>query len=150
MIKAVIFDMFETLVSLFTCPQYQGKQVSKDAGIEEKKFREIWDKREVDRTLGLVTFEKVIEEILIANNRYSEELFKKIVDKRKRLVQGAFETYNDEVILLLDALKEKGIRIGLITNCFFEEKDAILNSSFYKYFDVVNMSCDLGIHNSTV
>ena len=39
MIKAVIFDMFETLVTHFESPVYMAKQISNDIGISEEKFR---------------------------------------------------------------------------------------------------------------
>lgn len=38
MIKAVIFDMHETLITLFDSPLYFGTQMAIDAGIEEEKF----------------------------------------------------------------------------------------------------------------
>ncbi len=39
MIKAVIFDMFETLITLFESPLYFGSQMAYDAGIPEEKFQ---------------------------------------------------------------------------------------------------------------
>ena len=35
MIKAVIFDMYETLITQYSNPQYFGRHIAKDAGIEE-------------------------------------------------------------------------------------------------------------------
>ena len=42
MIKAVIFDMYETLITLFDSPLYFGTQMAADAGIAEEKFQKIW------------------------------------------------------------------------------------------------------------
>lgn len=39
MIKAVIFDMYETLITLFESPLYFGTQMAFDAGIAEEKFQ---------------------------------------------------------------------------------------------------------------
>jgi len=83
MIKAVIFDMFETLITHFESPLYMGKQIAKDIGIAEQKFREIWDTTDEARTLGKKTLEEVIEEALRVNNCYSDELFEQIISKRK-------------------------------------------------------------------
>ncbi len=145
MIKAVIFDMFETLVTHFKSPLYMGKQICEDIGISEGKFREIWDATEEDKTLGKKTLEEVIETILRVNDRYSPELFELIVSKRKNSKIEMFDHLHDEIIPLLTELKERGIKIGLITNCYFEERDAIINSKLYKYFDAVCMSCELGL-----
>lgn len=145
MIKAVIFDMFETLVTHFECPVYMAKQISNDIGISECKFRELWDTTDDDRTLGKRTLEEVIEEVLKVNNCYSTELFEKIITKRKMSKIECFEHIQPEIIPLLMALKEMNIKIGLITNCYFEERDVIKNSILFDYFDSVCMSCEVGI-----
>ncbi len=147
MIKAVIFDMFETLVTLFAGPVYMGKEIAEEIGISEAKFREIWNPTDEDRTLGKRTLEDVIEESLRVNNRYSRELLESIISKRKRMLQTSFEPANihPEIIPLFQALKEQKIKIGLITNCYFEERDIIKNSVLFEYFDVICMSCELGM-----
>lgn len=147
MIKAVIFDMFETLVTLFTGPVYMGKEIAEEIGISEAKFREIWNPTDEARTLGKRTLEDVIEESLRVNNRYSRELLESIITKRKRMLQTSFEPANihPEIIPMFQALKEQKIKIGLITNCYFEERDIIKNSVLFEYFDVMCMSCELSM-----
>ena len=63
MIKAVIFDMYETLITLFESPPYFGTQIALDAGIEEEKFQEIWNLAEEARTTGKITLEEILEKI---------------------------------------------------------------------------------------
>ena len=150
MIKAVIFDMFETLVTHYESPVYMGKQISSDIGISESKFREIWDTSDDDRTLGKRSFEDVIEEILRVNNCYSVDLFEKIVARRKQSQIECFEHIHSEILPLFLKLKEKNIKIGLITNCYFEERDVIKNSVFWSYFDSVCMSCEVGLKKPDV
>ena len=150
MIKAVIFDMFETLITHYESPVYMGRQICEDMGISEQKFREIWNGSDDDRTLGIRTLEDVIEEILRVNNCYSEELFNTIITKRRRSKIECFEHIHREIIPLFQALHEKNIKIGLITNCYFEEKDAIEKSIFMDYFDSVCMSCELGVKKPDV
>lgn len=137
--------MFETLITHFACPLYMGKQIAEEAGIPEPKFREIWDTTDDARTLGKRTFEDVIEEILKVNNRYSTELFERIVRKRKQSKVACFEHLHPQILPMLEALKEKQVKIGLITNCYFEERDVIRNSILFPYFDAVCMSCELGM-----
>lgn len=150
MIKAVIFDMFETLVTHFESPIYMAKQISDDIGIAEQKFREIWDSTGDDRTLGKSSLEEVIEEILKVNNCYSSELFEKIMTKRRMSKMECFEYIHPELIPLFTRLKEMNIKIGLITNCFFEERDVIKKSIFFDYFDSVCMSCEIGLKKPDV
>lgn len=145
MIKAVIFDMFETLITHFESPLYMGKQISNDIGIDEQKFREIWDTSDEDRTLGKRSLEEVIEEILKVNHCYSPQLFEKIITKRKMSKRECFEHIHPEIIPLFKTLKAMNIKIGLITNCYFEESEVIKNSVFFEYFDSVCMSCEIGV-----
>lgn len=145
MIKAVIFDMFETLITHYESPLYMGKQICADIGISEPRFREIWDTTDEDRTLGKKTLEEVIEEVLTVNGRYSRELFETIIRKRKLSKIECFDHLHPEIIPMLTALKNANIKIGLITNCYFEERDVIKSSVLYDYFDAVCMSCELGV-----
>ena len=54
MIKAVIFDMYETLITLFDSPLYFGTQMASDAGIAEERFQETWRAEEKNRTTGKI------------------------------------------------------------------------------------------------
>lgn len=150
MIKAAIFDMFETLVTHFESPVYMAKQICEDIGITEPRFREIWDTTDEDRTLGKKTLEEVIEAVLRENSCYSTELFELIVEKRKQSKIECFNHIHPEIIPMLTTIKEMNIKIGLITNCYFEERDVIQSSVLYDYFDVVCMSCELGLSKPDV
>lgn len=72
-IKAVIFDMYETLITLFDSPLYFGTQMASDAGIAEERFQETWRAEEKNRTTGKITLEELLERILRENNCFSEE-----------------------------------------------------------------------------
>ncbi len=145
MIKAVIFDMYETLITLFESPPYFGTQIALDAGIEEEKFQEIWNLAEEARTTGKITLEEILEKILKENHCYSESKMKFIVKKRIQSKEEAFEHLHTEIIPLLQLLKERGILIGLISNCFSEEAAVIKKSILYPFLDAVCLSYDEGI-----
>ena len=143
MIKAVVFDMYETLITLFNGRLFQGKQIAEEMNIPEKVFREIWDPSDNDRTLGNRTFEEIIEEILRANDIYDRELYDRIIRKRYTCTSEAFGRKRPDIIPMLKSLRENGIKTGLITNCYLEEKAAIIKSDLYDLFDVTCMSCDV-------
>lgn len=140
MIKAVIFDMFETLITHYACPLYFSQQMADDAGIPVENFLSMWRPSELDRSIGKISFEDIIEKILQENNCYSEKLLNDIVAKRVETKRECFRQMNKEILPMLKALKEKGILIGLISNCFSEEATVIRESEVFKYFDVACMS----------
>lgn len=145
MIKAVIFDMYETLITHFNSPLYFGTQMAIDAGICEEKFQELWKPTEIHRTIGKITLEEVLEMILKKNNCYSRELCDSIVQKRIASKEECFNHLHPEIIPLLRSLKEKGIMIGLISNCFSEEAYVISKSTLFPYFDAVYLSYEQGV-----
>ena len=145
MIRAVIFDMFETLITHYHSPLYFGAQMAADAGIAEEKFQALWRPTEYDRTIGKLTLEEVVESILRENQCYSEELVNKIVKKRIETKQDCFRQLHSEIIPMLKKLKEKGILIGLISNCFSEEAEVIRRSVLFPYFDAAILSYEQGV-----
>jgi putative hydrolase of the HAD superfamily len=150
MINVVIFDMYETLITHYKSPLYFGTQMAKDAGITEEKFQELWKPTEIDRTIGKTTLEEVIEMILLKNNCYSRKLCDSIVQKRITAKEECFNHLHPEIIPMLQNLKEKGVMIGLISNCFSEEAYVISKSILFPYFDAVNLSYEQGIQKPNV
>ncbi len=145
MIRAVIFDMFETLITHYQSPLYFGKQMAEDAGIPEDTFYSLWHPTEDERSVGKLTFEEVIERILRVNHCYSDQLLMKIVDKRIAAKEECFKHLHSEIIPMLSALKNKGYSVGLISNCFSEEAKVIRGSELFPYFDAVYLSYEQGI-----
>ena len=145
MIKAVIFDMFETLITHYESPVYFGAQIAADMGIPEPKFREIWDPSDHDRSIGKMTLEEVFEQILRASDKYSPELVQKLAEKRIAAKVECFNHLHPEILLMMEELKKLGYRIGLISNCFSEETMVIRNSVLWQYFDAPMLSYEQGL-----
>lgn len=145
MIKAVIFDMYETLITLFESQLYFGTQMAVDVGISEEKFQESWKTTEYNRSIGKMTLEDALEIVFVNNKCYSKELLDSIVRKRVDIKEDSFKHIHSEIIPLLDNLKKNRMKIGLISNCFSEEAEVIEKSILYPYFDVVCLSYKEGI-----
>lgn len=145
MIKAVIFDMYETLITLFESPLYFGTQIAIDAGIPEESFQSLWRPTEYDRSIGRLSLEEAVKYVLDEKEIYSKPLFDKIVEKRKKSKVECFNHLHPEIITMLSQLKNDGIKIGLISNCFSEEVEAIRNSELITYFDSVFLSYEQGV-----
>lgn len=145
MIKAVVFDMFETLVSLFTCPCYTGTEIAADLGLDETVFRSIWNPSEADRACGKQTVEEVIEQAMRTFSHFDEAFLTTILERRTAAIQNSFQTYRPDIPTMLRALHDRGLKIALITNCYFEERDVIVKSELFQYFDVTCMSCEEGL-----
>lgn len=145
MIKAVLFDMYETLVTHYNCALYFGTEMAKDAGVEEAVFLSMWRKSEEARTLGNVTFEDVVRDILCQQGCYTKKVFDTIVQKRRDTKTECFRHLHEEILPMLEGLKRRGVLTGVISNCYREEADSIRESILYPYFNAVLLSCEQGI-----
>ncbi len=145
MIKAVIFDMFETLISYHTCPVYFGTQMAMDAGIPVQEFLSRWRATDYDRSTGNLTVEAVLEQILKGFGCYSESLLQELIGKRCATIEECLKHKDMEIIPMLQGLKVQGVSIGLISNCYLEEAARIRESEMFPYFDAVFLSNEQGI-----
>ena len=146
--KAVIFDLFETLVTEWGRPKYTSHQVAQDLGVDPHVFQQEWSIRNRDMMyIGkYAKTEQVYEEILnIMGITRDSKLLTQIADKRADYKRKCFEVIEPKIMEMLALLKSKGYKIGLISNCSSEEVTALHDCSLYPYFDAVVLSCDVGM-----
>ncbi len=144
-IQAVIFDMYETLVTQFSSPLYYGTQIAQDLGLLPEVFLPGWRATEQDRATGKLTFEAVMERLMKEHGIYAAEKYRQVVEKRTAIQADCFTHLHPEILPMLSGLKKRGIRIGLITNCFSEEARLIRESPLFPYFDAPCLSYELGV-----
>ena len=145
MIKAVIFDMFETLVSIFSGDTYFSEHIAADLNIPIEDFRPVWRATDKARSSGQCTIAEVMKICLENLGCYSEESVQLIVDHRRENLEGVFARTPKETIELLEALKARNIKIGLISNCYSDEAQAIKESVLYPFFDAPVLSYEQGV-----
>ena len=147
MTKAVIFDMYETLITHYNCQLYFGAEMAKDAGVTKEEFFRVWrtDEYEWMRTIGKMTLEELLTMTLKDVGKFSQELVEKLAAKRVETKVECFHHLHPQIIPMLENLKKQGLKIGLISNCYFEEAKVIRESALFQYFDVACLSCELGV-----
>ena len=145
MITAVIFDMFETLVTLFEGRTYWGENIAEDVGADPAEFRREWHAIEKDRSIGRYTIEEGLEVVLKKLRLYSPEKVTLAASKRIEALNDTFSNIPPETVELLKALKNKGIKVGIITNTFSDERDMIRSSILMPYIDEALISYEQGL-----
>ena len=145
MIKAVIFDMFETLVTLFTGRTYFSEHIAADLNQPIEAFRKCWHETEKDRTLGKYSMEEGLALTLKNLGAWSPENVQLVCRKRREALGDTFNDIPAESLRLLKSLHEKGLKVGLITNTFSDERDMILASPLYPLFDAAMISYEQGL-----
>ncbi len=145
MIKAVVFDMFETLVTLFEGRTYFGENIAADVGADPVLFRKEWHAIEADRSTGVYTIKEGLEIVLKKLGIYSDEKVELAASKRLEALGDTFSAIPGETVEMLKELKEAGLKIGLMTNTFSDERDKIRECELFPYFDVALISYEQGI-----
>lgn len=151
MIRGVVFDMYETLITHYhgKSPLYFSPQMAAEAGVPLLRFQEIWRGKECERTIGKMTLEETLTKILKENTGMDgEEIEQKVAqltEKRIMTATDCFRNLHPEILPMLEELKQRNIKIGLISNCFSEEAKVIHESVLAPYFDVMCLSYELGM-----
>lgn len=145
MIKAVIFDMFETLVSIFTGDSYFSEHMASDLNIPAEDFRPVWHTTETARSCGQCTVPEAVKICLEKFGCYNEEAVNLVTGHRREHLEEVFAGTPEETIELLKALKDRNIKIGLISNCYSDEAQAIKASVLYPFFDAPVLSYEQGV-----
>lgn len=144
MIKAVIFDMFETLITHYDSPLYFCVHIARELGVPHAVFNETWKSAETERMTGKLTLEELLKTVLEANNAYSEERLHEITRKRLEAKEEVFRHIHKDIVPMLEELKRRGVLIGLVSNCYSEEVELIKSSVLYPYFDKACLSYEEG------
>ena len=145
-IKAVCFDMFDTLVDAHR----KMENAECDAlGVS----REVWgkamweDQMCRDRGLGVV---KTVREMIdracdMLPVKVSEEQRKAVEKARLARLRAALTEIDPAIVDAIHQLKENGCRIGLISNADVCDRYYWNESPLFPYFDDAIFSCDVGL-----
>jgi len=144
--KAVIFDLFETLITEWGHEKYTQSKMCSDLGIEQDLFRLFWEEKEKDRYLGRISFADSILYVCEKCNREIDSLtLESVLHKRVKTKSACFEYLYPDVYQLLAELKARGLKLAIVSNCSSEEVQALRESKIYPYFDEVILSYEAGM-----
>lgn len=144
--KAVIFDLFETLITEWGHKKYTKNEMSHDLGLDSEKFDLYWDEKEEDRYLGKINFADSILYVMEKCGKHIESTtLSQMLGKRTETKSQCFEYVNPDIFRLLEELKTRGLRLAIISNCSSEEVKGIEQSKIYGYFDQIILSYEINM-----
>lgn len=142
--KAVLFDLFGTLVDNFTnaaVEQYRN-DVADALQVDRSEFRRGWSATFYDRSLGKYASMK---ELLAAaayygGSKYSSEGLERAVEIRREFSR-AWLTPRADATSTLHELKHRDFKIGLLSNCSNEIPEIWQSLEIAKLIDIPLFSC---------
>lgn len=142
MIQAVLYDLYETLITEWENGSKKADYSVEPLGLEESLYKREWHARVNDRMDGTYPdHPSILREILTKNGlSINEEAIQMVHNHRVHVKSVSFEHIDDTIINMLENLKAKNIKIGLISNCTSEEIEGWYTSLLPPYFDDVVFS----------
>lgn len=149
MLRAVVFDLFETLVTEVTTegqmPFTSHPSAADLLGIERDEFKAAWAERKTRRMTSLVPYEEALLDICRQFRvRPSRQTVQGLVEARSTAKAKPFITVSEPVLTMLVEVRARGCPMGLVSNCSVEDVEAFSNSPLASYFDQIVWSFDVG------
>ena len=146
MIKAVIFDLFETLITESgTRPAGVSSRASM-LGCEREAFRGGWRAVRPEVMTGRIAFRRALADITSRLGRPADDaVLRELCEERVRIKGEALARSEPQVLVMLDCLRDRNIRLGVVSNCFAEDVAAWPTSVLASRFDCAVFSCEVGL-----
>jgi FMN phosphatase YigB (HAD superfamily) len=145
-LRAVLFDLFETLV---TESETRPAGVSSRAaalGCEREAFRTHWKGVRPAVLSGRVSFCQALRDIATGlGSDPDDAILQRIRDERILVKAEPFAGVEPEVLMMLDRLRSRNLRVGIISNCFVEDIVAWPRCSLSSRVDCTLFSCEAGL-----
>lgn len=143
--KAVFFDLFFTLANL----EYQQENEFTLLGISRSEWESSAENPQVYnlRATGRIKDEKEMIKSMVAGLPFSvnDGQLEKLVEIRNNRYRKSLTDIHPDILFTLKHLKEKGLKLCLVSNADIIDKKYWPVSPLKDYFDDVIFSCDVGI-----
>jgi phosphoglycolate phosphatase-like HAD superfamily hydrolase len=146
MVKAVLFDLFETLITESATRPPGVSSLAPELGCERQAFRKQWSALRPSVTVGRVSFGHALSGIATGLRGHADDVaLKRLCDRRIRVKAEPFAHIQDQILTTIDSLRSRDLRLGVISNCFAEDVVAWPQCSLAPRFDCTVFSCEVGL-----
>jgi HAD superfamily hydrolase (TIGR01549 family) len=146
MINAVLFDLFETLITESDLQPTRASSLAAALGLENQAYRREWKARRPRIIVGALSFADALTEISqMLAGRVDREAVQRIVEQRIREKSAAYAHMNLQIITVVTNLAQRGIRLAVISNGFKEDVLPWGGCSLAPAFQCTAFSCEEGL-----
>ncbi len=142
--KVIFFDLFHTLINVTTAPGASGRYTADILGVGREEWNAACFSAAHDIT-GPTQQHEVIRSLAHSlDPSIPIEKIDEAADERQRRFDYALLHVEPEVLSLLQQLRNRGLRLGLISNASTDEVAAWPDSPLSPLFDAAIFSCHCG------
>jgi HAD superfamily hydrolase (TIGR01509 family) len=146
MVRAVLFDLFETLITESGIQPTRASSLGAALGLPDKAFRVAWRVRRPRVVVGQLSFGDALTEIsrsLIGG--VNSAAVEHACEERAREKASAFAAADQEIAVLVSELRERGLSLAVISNCLVEDVRAWPLWPLARHFKCPVFSCAAGV-----
>jgi phosphoserine phosphatase len=122
MITAVLFDLFETLITESGIQPTRASHLAPTLGLERDAYRKEWKMRRPSIVRGQMAFAEPLTEISqTLMGRADQAAIQSICQQRIREKAVAYARIHDGVVALVNTLARSGVGLAVISNGFEED-----------------------------
>ena len=146
MVEGVLFDLFETLITESETRPPGASSLGPRLGLEPVPFREQWKLRRAAVTLGRLSFVQALAEIGVAlGSPVDAQQLEALRRERVSSKAAPLKRTEASILRLLDELRMRGKRIGVVSNCFAEDVATWSESLLARRVHCAVFSFDMGL-----
>ena len=146
MVKAVLFDLYETLITESGTRPPGVSSLAPALGCEREAFRREWKAIRPAVMVGRWSLREALREITARLGSPAEDAtLRQLCDERVRTKTEPFAHVEQQVLGMLDHLRSRDIRLGVLSNCFAEDVAAWPHSALAWRFDSTVFSFEIGL-----
>ena len=146
MVEAVVFDLFETLVTESGVRPVRASSLGEALGLEPEAFRAEWKARRPRVVLGRLAFTDALTEISrTLNGGVDGAAIREVREQRVREKARVFAEVDRHVADMIRALRAEGVRLAVVSNCFAEDVQAWSAWALAQAFQCVVFSWEAGL-----
>jgi putative hydrolase of the HAD superfamily len=146
MLRALVFDLFETLITESGLRPPGVSSLAEAFGCERDAFRREWKPLRPSVVLGRLSFRDALRDIASRlGGQADDATLRQVCDDRMRVKAEPFRQLEGEIIVMLDHLRARGLRLAVISNCFAEDVVAWPPSALASRVDAAVFSFEIGL-----
>jgi len=141
LIHAVLFDLYETLVTELNKPVRRASSLATQLAVDESAYKREWKLRRPEIILGRFTFRDALAQIAATLGGVADEtLLEGLRSERVAQKTDVLQSVDPDILGAVGELHRRGLRLGLVTNAFEEDVAGWERSPLQPFFDVAVFS----------
>ncbi len=146
MINAVLFDLFETLVTEAEVQPPRASSLGRALGLDDEAFRREWKLRRPLVIKGQLSFRDALAEVgALLGKPVGATALRRARDERIHAKAAVFRRIDPDLVALTGALRGEGIRLAVVSNCFEEDVLSWRTCSLASEFASTVFSFEVGV-----